>query len=153
MIVRKGQSEIQSATAEQAARLGPYTSERYSECGGLTQFGAYVETLPPGSWSSDKHWHELEDEFLLVLSGELTVIEDDTTHVLTPGDAACWPAGSGVAHHAVNRSAAPCSFLIMGSRVPRDVVHYPDRRETIYVDGRHWKIVGHDGVVRKEGSE
>ena len=63
----------------------------YSDAGGLTQYGAYVETLRPGAQPPDKHWHEKEDEFLYVLAGELTVIEDDVESVLHAGDAACWP--------------------------------------------------------------
>ena len=66
----------------------------YSDEGGLTQFGVYVDTLFAGAKSSDKHWHEQEDEFLFVLAGEVTVIEDDTEALLLPGDSACWPAAS-----------------------------------------------------------
>ena len=67
MIIRKGTARRDAATAEQIAHLGSFTAELLSETGGLTQFGAFVETLPPGSASSDRHWHEGEDEFLLVL--------------------------------------------------------------------------------------
>ncbi|HYZ05292.1 MAG TPA: cupin domain-containing protein [Rubrobacter sp.] len=86
-----------------------------SEAGGLAQFVAHVHTLQPGSRSSDRHWHEEEDEFLYMLSGEATVIEEDGPHLLRPGDAACWPAGTANAHQVVNRSGALCSYLILGS--------------------------------------
>src|SRR5882757_5479838 len=83
----------------------------YSDAGGLTHYGAYVETLQPGAPPSDKHWHEREDEFLYVLAGEVTVIEDQAEVKLYLGDAACWPAGAPVAHTVANRSAAPCTYL------------------------------------------
>ena len=43
-----------------------------SVAGGLTQFGAYLDTLEPGVWSSHRHWHSSEDEFLYLLSGTAT---------------------------------------------------------------------------------
>jgi uncharacterized cupin superfamily protein len=70
----------------------------YSDAGALTQYGAYVETLPPGAGFSERHWHEQEDEFLYVLSGDATVVENDGEHTLGRGDAACWPAGVLNAH-------------------------------------------------------
>ena len=122
MIIRRGTATLQFATAEQAKRHGAYSSARLSEDGGLKQFGAYIETLEPGSRSSDRHWHEQEDEFLYVLSGEATVIEDDGEHLLVSGDTACWPAGTPNAHHVVNRSEHPLLVLDRWhSRKPRRV--------------------------------
>jgi uncharacterized cupin superfamily protein len=83
----------------------------YSDAGGLTQYGAYVETLQPGARASEEHWHEKEDEFLYVLAGGGTVIEDGAEAVLHPGDAACWLAGESIGHAVANRSAAPCTYL------------------------------------------
>jgi uncharacterized cupin superfamily protein len=94
MIIRRRQPQHEPGTEKRAERFGAFELLRYSELGRLTQFGAYVETLEPGSRSSERHWHEYEDEFLYVLSGEVTVIEEDGTHLLRPGDAACWPAGT-----------------------------------------------------------
>src|SRR5690349_9352887 len=115
MIVRRSQVPAIHTDGRGQAH-GPFESLRYSEAGALTQFGAYVETLPPGSQSSERHWHEKEDEFLYVISGEVTVIENDGAHVLHAGDAACWPAGTANAHTVVNRGAEPCTYLIMGPR-------------------------------------
>ena len=100
----------------------------YSDAGGLTHYGAYVETLQPGARSSDKHWHEKEDEFLYVLAGEVTVIEDDGEAVLHPGDAACWPAGKPVAHTVANRSArlpAPTSSSAHALRTTPAIIPNP----------------------------
>ena len=123
-----------------------YSAALYSDTGGLTQFGAFVETLEPGSASSDRHWHEAEDEFLYMLTGEATVIEDDGAHVIGPGDACCWPAGVANGHHVVNRSDAPCSYLIVGTRAPSDRVHYSD------IDKLYTRDNGTIRRTRRDGS-
>jgi len=146
MIVRKDQPPIEQGTEERTERL------RYSDAGGLTQFGAYVETLQPGSRSSDRHWHEEEDEFLYMLSGEATVIEEDGAHPLHPGDAACWPAGAANAHQVVNRSGSPCTYLIFGTRMAHDVVHYPDVGKVLYDENETWRLHrADDGALIKGG--
>src|SRR5215217_2319774 len=116
-----------SGTEEDNQMYGARESLHLSQAGELTQFVAHVQTLQPGSRSSDRHWHEEEDEFLYVISGEATVIEEDGPHTLHPEDAACWPAGTANAQQVVNRSDAPCTYLIFGSGAVPDVVHYPER--------------------------
>ena len=126
MIIRKEQAPVDRGTEERAREYGASQSLPLSEAGGLIRFGAHIETLESGSRCSDRHWHEQEDEFLYVISGEATVVEEDCAHALGSGDAACWPAGVANAHQVVNRSDAPCTYLILGSRtmIP-DVTHYP----------------------------
>jgi uncharacterized cupin superfamily protein len=123
----------------------------YSDAGELTQYGAYVETLQPGASTSDEHWHEKEDEFLYVLAGELTVVEDGCEVTLLPADAACWPAGKPVGHTVVNRSSAPCTFLIVGTRVAHDICHYSKSGQVLYTEGETWRVEGPDGTVLKSG--
>ena len=120
----------------------------YSDDGGLTQYGAYVETLQPGARASDRHWHEKEDEFLYVLGGEVSVIENDGETVLHAGDAACWPAGVENAHTVVNRSQGPCTYLIVGTRVTHDVCHYPDSGERCHTEGEQWRVEKNGVVIR-----
>ncbi len=151
MIIRKDQPQNDQGTENRAERYGAFESLRYSQEGGLTQFGAYVETLQAGSRTTERHWHEEEDEFLYLLSGEATVIEDDGAHVLHPGDAACWPAGTANAHQVQNRSSAPCTYLIVGTRAPRDVVHYPDLGQVLYNEGDRWRLLRADGTLLKSG--
>lgn len=146
MILRRGMARTEEATPDQAARLGHYRAELLSDSGGLTQFGAFVETLAPGAFSSDRHWHEAEDEFLYVLAGEATVIEDDGAHVLHPGDAACWKAGVANGHHVQNRSDAPCSYLVAGTRAASDRVHYSD------IDKLYVRENGRITRTRRDGS-
>ena len=123
----------------------------YSDTGGLTHYGAYVETLQPGETSSERHWHEREDEFLYVLAGEVTVIEDHAEATLRPEDAACWPAGVPVAHTVTNRAGTPCTYLIVGTRVTHDACHYPESGQVLYTEGEQWRIEGADGTVLQSG--
>ena len=144
MIIRKD-------TARRGEAAGEGKDWRHlSDAGGLTQYGAYLETLQPGGKSSDRHWHEKEDEFIYVVSGEATV-EDDGEHVLHPGDAACWPAGVPIAHQVVNRSQTPCSYLIVGTRVTHDVCHYPESGRVLHTEGEDWRIEARDGKVLAAG--
>lgn len=105
-----------------------------SDAGSITQFGASLQVLLPGAKASIRHWHEHVDEFLFVVSGEVTVTEDDGPHVLRPGDSACWPAGVPNGHTVANRSQAPCSYLIVGTRGRDQSGHYVSDAD-IPVDG------------------
>lgn len=105
---------------------GPFEAQWLSEPGGLTQFGAVIETLPPGSASSIKHWHTDEDELVLVLDGAVTLVEGDAEHTLHPGDAATFRAGDPVGHCLRNDSTAPVRYLVVGTRAGEDWITYPD---------------------------
>ncbi|MHC2280677.1 putative cupin superfamily protein [Bradyrhizobium diazoefficiens] len=94
--------------------------------GGLSDFGVNLMRLPPGSWSSQRHWHSHEDEFVYLLEGELTLIEDDGETVLRAGDCAAFPKGSGNGHHMINRSDAIALYLEIGSRSPADLITCSD---------------------------
>ena len=83
---------------------GPHQTLWISEAGGLTQFGALIQVLPPGSRSSIKHWHSAEDEMIYVLEGHITLIEGETETLLKPGDAATFRAGDSTGHCLENRS-------------------------------------------------
>jgi uncharacterized cupin superfamily protein len=112
---------------------GPCKVLLYSDTGGLTQFGAAVEILPPGSLSSIKHWHSDEDEFLMMLDGEVTLHESDGTQILRPGDVVTWKAGSPVGHCIENTSNAEARYLIVGTRAQSDTVTYPDHDRVLRV--------------------
>ena len=81
---------------------------------GLTNFGVSHVTLKPGAWSSQRHWHNGEDEFLVMLSGEAVLVEDDGRTVLRSGDCAAWPKGSTNGHHLINESGEDCTFVVVG---------------------------------------
>ncbi|ATQ74699.1 cupin [Massilia violaceinigra] len=105
-----------------------------SEAGGLTQFGAFVEVLQPGTRSSIKHWHSAEDELVYVLEGHVTLVEGDVETILKPGDAATFRAGDAVGHFLWNRSAAPTRCLVVGTRAPVDRITYPDHDRVCHRD-------------------
>jgi uncharacterized cupin superfamily protein len=92
----------------------------------LTQFGVNLTTLAPGSWSSHRHWHEAEDEFVHVLEGEVVLIDDNGEHRLTAGMCAGFKAGVPNAHHLVNRSERPAVYLEIGTQARDERAHYAE---------------------------
>jgi len=97
------------------------------DAGGLTQFGANLVTLPPGGWASQRHAHSAEDEFCYILTGHPSLIDDQGEHKLSPGDSTAHKAGDANAHHLINNTDQPVTFLIVGTRSPEtDRVIYPD---------------------------
>ncbi len=93
---------------------------------GLTEIGVSRVMLLPGAWSSQRHWHEGLDEFLVMLEGEAVLIEDSGETVLRPGDCASWPKDVSNGHHLVNRSNQPCAVIVVDNRRGEGDCHYPD---------------------------
>ncbi|RST31608.1 cupin domain-containing protein [Sphingomonas ginkgonis] len=85
------------------------------QAAGLTALGAREVTLDPGAWSSQRHWHEGEDELLVMLAGEAVLIEDEGETPVRAGDIVAWAAGVRNGHHLVNRGDAPCRFLCVSA--------------------------------------
>lgn len=111
---------------------GPFEALLYSDSGGLTQFGAFVEILPPGSASALPHWHAEEDEMVYVLDGEVEVQEGPDRTLLRTGHAATFKAGVAAGHRLVNTSDAPVRYMVIGTRASRDVVTYPEHDRVLY---------------------
>jgi uncharacterized cupin superfamily protein len=130
--------------------LGEYSNANLGDAGGLGQFGVHLEVLHPGGKSSMRHWHEREDEFVYVLSGELTLVEDGGDTTFRTGEAAAWPAGLEVAHRLENRGAADASYLVVGTRAVWDRVHYRDHDLILTFDGPRRTYARADGTVIKE---
>ena len=99
---------------------------RLGDVFGLSQFGANLLELPPGAWSSQRHWHERQDEFVYVLEGDATLVTNEGETTLVAGMVAGFPAGSGNGHHIVNRSATVVRLLEIGTRTSEEIVHYSD---------------------------
>ena len=99
---------------------------RLGDQAALTQFGVNLLRLPPGAWSSQRHWHTGEDEFVYVLSGEVTLVTDSGDEVLRAGDAAGFKANDGNGHCLQNRSAADAAVLEIGTRAPQSMAYYSD---------------------------
>jgi uncharacterized cupin superfamily protein len=128
--------------------LGTYAFQLLSDPGGLTQFGAFIEVLPPGSRSGFRHWHETEDEMVYVLAGEVVLIEDVETP-LHAGDCAAWPAGLAVGHCLENRSTSEARYLVIGTRNRSDTFHYPDHDLITHKDGSARRYTHADGRERQ----
>ena len=112
--------------AEFAAVCAERVRQRLGDAGGLGDFGVNLMRLPPGSWSSQRHWHSHEDEFVYVLAGEVVLVEDGGETVLRAGDCAAFPKNTGNGHHLVNRSQMTAIYLEVGSRSPDDVITCSD---------------------------
>jgi uncharacterized cupin superfamily protein len=113
---------------------------------GLTQFGVNLVTLPPGNWSSQRHWHANEDEFVYIVEGEVTPVTDAGETILGPGMTAGFPAGGADGHHLINRSDKPVVYLEVGTRAKTETAQYSDidlvwRREED----------GHSAFTRRNG--
>ena len=111
--------------------------QRLGDAGGLTQYGVNMVRLEPGGMSSLRHYHMEQDEFALMVDGELILIDDDGEHVMRAGDCASWPAGDPNGHHLVNRTDKPAHFLVIGTHTPT---------ETGIL-----QRYGHDGEIRPPG--
>jgi uncharacterized cupin superfamily protein len=141
---------VTPASAPTSGKNGLHTLH-LSQAGNLTQFGAYIDTLEPGAWSSHRHWHSAEDEFIYLLSGTATLRDDQGMTELYPGDAVCWQHGQPNGHHLTNRGDVPACWLIVGSRCRGDICTYPDYGRRQINEATTWRIEGADGIVLKSG--
>jgi uncharacterized cupin superfamily protein len=123
LAVRRGSSYPPPYDGPVAARQ----RRRLGEAGGLTAFGVNHLTLPPGTWSSQRHWHSHEDEFVVVLSGEVVLVTDEGEEALGPGDCAAFKAGDANGHHLINRSDRDAVVVEVGNDAS-------DRDRTVYAD-------------------
>jgi len=115
---------------------------KVAKAGGLTELGARHVVLQPGAWSSQRHWHEGEDELLVMLTGRAILVEDGGETELLPGDIATWPKGVRNGHHLINKSDEPCSFVCVSAGT-EDGGAYSD------IDMK-WTLEG--GFVHKDGT-
>jgi uncharacterized cupin superfamily protein len=127
--------KIDLDSIEQTNRTGypqPYAAEmsgrwfrRVGEAVGLQDFGVSHVVLKPGGVSSQRHWHEDEDELVVMIQGEAVLVEDQARTLMRPGDLAAFRKGDGNGHHLVNESDADCIFVAVG-RKATGTARYPD---------------------------
>ncbi len=130
----------------------PVKARRWKALGqvaGLTQFGVNLLTLPPGVWSSQRHWHAKEDEFAYVISGAVTLVMDEGEEVMRAGDCIAWKAGIENGHVLKNLSNADAVILIVGGRDDKDQGEYSDI-DMKFLPGRY---SGGGGYARKDGTK
>ncbi len=120
-------------------------SLRVGQAGGLTQFGANIVVMPPGTLSSLRHWHLNEDEFLMMIEGELVLIEDDGETPMRAGDCATFPAGKENGHHMVNRSDREARFLVIGTKAAFEEATYSDVDMKVRIEGGTALFTRRDG--------
>ncbi len=113
---------------------------------GIRQFGVNLVTLEPGAWSSQRHWHEKEDEFVYIIAGNATLVTDDGEQTLGPGMIAGFPAGEANAHHLINKTDLPVLYLEVGTRTPDERADYTD------VDMKAHKVDGNWVFTRDDGT-
>lgn len=117
---------------------------RLGDAGGLTQFGVNLLHLPPGVWSSQRHWHSDEDELVFVVAGEVTLVTNAGEQLLRAGDCAAFPKGVADGHHLINRSTQVAILLEVGGRSEADVCRYSDI--DMMVDGKLGQYTRRDGT-------
>lgn len=127
------------------AQMAGRRSRRLGELAGLTQFGVNLVTLEPGAVASLRHWHLREDEFAIVLSGRLVLQEDEGETDMGPGNCAAWKAGVANGHRLINRSDAPASFLVVGSKAAEEVATYSDVDLKLHIAAGALRFTYHDG--------
>ncbi len=132
---------------ELAAKIGAREKRPLGDLFGLKNFGVNLTRLPPGTASALRHAHALQDEFVYVLEGEPTLVTDAGATPLAPGMCAGFPAGTGNAHHLVNRTERDVLYLEIGDRSPGDSASYPDDDllAALGDDGK-WRYTRKDGT-------
>lgn len=117
--------------------------QRIGDAGQIEDFGVNLVHLPPGGWSSQRHWHSHEDELVYIVAGELVLVEDQGEILLKAGDFAAFPKNTGNGHHMINRSPHLAVYVEVGSRHPDDMTTCSDvDMKSANADGR---------FVRKDG--
>jgi uncharacterized cupin superfamily protein len=120
--------------------------KRLGDAAGLTQYGVNLLRLPPGAWSSQRHWHTAEDEFVYVLSGEVVLVTDEGEETLRAGEAAGFKAGDRNGHCLQNRSAADAQLLEIGTRIAEDAGYYSDIDMVAPAGGKPARYTHRDGT-------
>jgi uncharacterized cupin superfamily protein len=110
---------------EYAEKLAGRWYRRLGPVSGLSDFGASHVTLKPGAWSAQRHWHEGEDEMVIMIAGEAVLVDDSGETQMRAGDVAAFPKNDGNGHMLINRSDANCVFVAIGRPSETDC-HYPD---------------------------
>ena len=140
--VRRRQGYPQAFRPETAG----YEGQKVGDAAGLTQFGVNRVVLPPQARTALRHWHEQEDEFVIVMSGEVVLREEGGETVLRAGDCAGFEAGVENGHAFENRTDEPVVLFEIGTRSPDETAHYPD------VDLRYEKRDGVVTFVHRDGT-
>lgn len=129
-----------------SARMERREKRALGDVFGLTNFGVNLTRLAPGGMSALRHAHAKQDEFVYVLSGTPILVTNAGETQLEPGMCAGFKAGSGDAHHLVNRTGSDVVFLEVGDRTAGDGVVYPDDDiAAVFTPEGTWRFTHKDG--------
>lgn len=128
-----------------ASQMAGRSSLRLGDAGGLTQFGANLVILVPGAKSSLRHWHQHEDEFVMVTQGECTLVQDEGETLMIAGDCAAFPAGNTNGHHFINKSSREARFLVVGTKAKYEVATYSDVDMRVVMENKTASFTRRDG--------
>lgn len=134
-----------------ASQMAGRSSLRLGDAGGLTQFGANLVTLQPGAKSSLRHWHQHEDEFVMITKGECTLVQDAGPTLMRAGDCAAFPAGVADGHHFINQSDAVAEFLVIGTKAAHEIATYSDVDLRVEITGKTANFTRRDGSPLDQG--
>jgi uncharacterized cupin superfamily protein len=127
-------------------RVAGRSKQRLGDALGLKNFGVNLTTIRPGAASALRHWHVKQDEFIYIVSGELTLVTDAGEQLLTAGMCAGFPAGAANGHHLVNRADRDAIYLEVGDRTPGDSATYPDDDIVAKAVDGGWQFTRKDGT-------
>lgn len=128
-----------------AEKIGDRSQKRLGDPAGLTQFGVNLVRLGPGALSSLRHWHEEQDEFLVVTQGALVLVDDHGETPLAPGDCCAFPAGEANGHHILNHSDSDGAFVVVGTRTAAETGWYSDVDMKVTVENGQMRFARRDG--------
>ncbi len=127
-----------------AEKAGARVKQALGDAGGLSDFGVNLTRLPSGAWSSQRHWHSSEDEFVYVISGEITLVTDNGEEIVRAGECAAFPKNVPNGHHFINKSGGAAVYLEIGTRSAEDFCSYPDI--DMQIDGKLGWYAHKDGT-------
>ena len=131
------------------AEMEGRASLRVGDAGGLTQFGANIVILAPGAKSSLRHWHEEQDEFVIVTQGTCTLVDDHGETQMGVGDCATFKAGDANGHHFINNTGDEARFLVIGTRTETETGWYSDIDMKVSFDATGFNFTRKDGSPLK----
>ena len=114
---------------------------------GLKNIGIHLISIAPGDKSTEFHTHRYEEEAIYVLSGRGTAVIGETAQKIGPGDFIGFLAG-GTAHETINDGTEPLVCLVIGQRLPQDVVDYPRKGKRLYRNSGERNLIDYSHIEK-----
>src|ERR1700759_5072062 len=104
--------DLELNTLDDGPEGHPFKARAVGQDVGAKLTGMGVYELDPGQASWPYHFELGDEEWLIVIDGELTLRTPDGERVLVAGDVACFPAGAAGAHAVRNHSKPTARYLV-----------------------------------------